>query len=141
MRNAIDAVAQVPRTNDGTRARRIRVMTLRADDRFAQVIINDSGPGIPADLIPQLFEPFFTTKSSGMGIGLLVCKSIIDDHEGTIRSRIRRGARNDGLVYRSHGQFCVNIASWIFARSSVFENGLCRSIRLDGSKPRRANSS
>ena len=60
-------------------------MTRRADDRYVQVIISDSGQGIPADLMPRLFEPFFSTKSSGMGIGLLMCKSIIDDHEGTIR--------------------------------------------------------
>ena len=85
MRNAIDALTLIPATDDEARARRIRVMTRRADDRFAQVIISDSGQGIPANLIPQLFEPFFSTKTSGMGIGLLVCKSIIDDHEGTIR--------------------------------------------------------
>ncbi len=50
-----------------------------------QIIVNDSGQGIPVDLMPRLFEPFFSTKSSGMGIGLLMCKSIVDDHEGEIR--------------------------------------------------------
>lgn len=85
MRNAVDAVTAVCGDDTGPRDRRIRVMTRRADDHYVQIIVNDSGHGIPVDLMPRLFEPFFSTKSSGMGIGLLMCKSIVDDHEGEIR--------------------------------------------------------
>lgn len=44
----------------------------------------DSGPGIPEDKLDQIFEPLFTTKSSGTGLGLGICKNIVEQHGGTI---------------------------------------------------------
>ena len=53
-----------------------------------RVTIADSGPGIPGPLRARLFEPFFTTKRDvGTGLGLWVCKSIVDKHRGSIRVR------------------------------------------------------
>jgi signal transduction histidine kinase len=51
-----------------------------------EVGIEDSGPGIPQDILPKIFNPFFTTKKAGegSGLGLHLCKEIIDKHEGTI---------------------------------------------------------
>jgi nitrogen-specific signal transduction histidine kinase len=46
--------------------------------------VTDEGPGIPADILPQLFNPFFTTKENGLGMGLSICRSIIDFHDGRI---------------------------------------------------------
>jgi two-component system sensor histidine kinase HydH len=46
--------------------------------------ISDTGPGIPEDLLPQIFEPLFTTKQTGTGLGLVSCKTIIEQHGGTI---------------------------------------------------------
>ena len=52
----------------------------------ARITIADSGPGIPAEVRQRLFEPFFTTKKDvGTGLGLWVCKSIVDKHHGSIR--------------------------------------------------------
>lgn len=48
------------------------------------ITINDSGPGILAENIPQLFDPFFTTKESGTGLGLAICYDIIQKHGGQI---------------------------------------------------------
>jgi two-component system NtrC family sensor kinase len=52
-----------------------------------QVAIQDSGPGIPADVLPRIFDPFFTTKSKGegTGLGLSICARIIEKHGGTMR--------------------------------------------------------
>jgi len=49
------------------------------------VTIEDSGPGIPTKDLDAIFEPFFTTKSQGMGMGLAICRSIIELHQGRIR--------------------------------------------------------
>ncbi|MFB5631011.1 MAG: nickel-binding protein [Nitrosopumilaceae archaeon] len=49
--------------------------------------IEDSGPGIPEDKLDQIFDPLFTTKSSGTGLGLVSCKNIVEQHQGTISIR------------------------------------------------------
>jgi signal transduction histidine kinase len=51
------------------------------------VEVSDGGPGIRADVLPSLFTPFFTTRESGLGMGLSICRSIIDFHEGKIWAR------------------------------------------------------
>jgi two-component system sensor histidine kinase HydH len=57
------------------------------DGDDVSIEIEDSGPGIPEDGIEQIFDPLFTTKSSGTGLGLVSCKNIIEQHNGTIRVR------------------------------------------------------
>jgi PAS domain S-box-containing protein len=49
-----------------------------------EIIIADTGPGIPEDLVEHIFEPFLTTKSSGTGLGLAITKRIVTAHEGNI---------------------------------------------------------
>ncbi|CAI8904412.1 two-component system, LuxR family, sensor kinase FixL [Pseudomonas sp. IT-347P] len=49
--------------------------------------VSDGGPGIDADAFPSLFTPFFTTRESGMGMGLSICRSIVDFHDGKIWAR------------------------------------------------------
>lgn len=55
-----------------------------ADPKYVEIIIQDSGCGIPAHLSEKLFEPFFTTKQTGTGLGLVSCKSIVEEHGGQI---------------------------------------------------------
>jgi signal transduction histidine kinase len=51
-----------------------------------RLVVADSGSGIPSDLQSKLFEPFFTTKTDiGTGLGLWICKNIVEKHRGSIR--------------------------------------------------------
>ncbi len=54
------------------------------DDIKTTIKISDTGPGIPAEILPQIFEPLFTTKQTGTGLGLVSCKTIIEQHGGTL---------------------------------------------------------
>jgi PAS domain S-box-containing protein len=55
-----------------------------SDSEFLTINIKDSGPGISDENLDKIFEPMFTTKSTGTGLGLVICKSIIEQHGGTI---------------------------------------------------------
>lgn len=61
---------------------------------FVQIIIRDSGIGIPRDIMGSIFDPYFTTKQEGNGLGLAICHSIIKKHGGhiTVHSEPRQGA-------------------------------------------------
>lgn len=64
-------------------------ISVRIKEKENDVIIEveDSGPGIPENVLPKIFEPLFTTKQTGTGLGLPSCKSIIDRHGGSISVR------------------------------------------------------
>ena len=59
----------------------IRIIDLEDD---VEIEVEDSGDGVPAELISKIFEPLFTTKKKGTGLGLASCKSIIEQHGGSI---------------------------------------------------------
>jgi len=61
----------------------IRV-TVDSRDNMVSVSIEDSGPGIPEDIMEKIWDPFFTTKDSGTGLGLGIVKNIVKSHEGRI---------------------------------------------------------
>lgn len=74
--NAIDAVSTVP-----PHGRRIWIKT-QNDGHFAHASIADSGPGLPSEDTETIFRPLFTTKPDGMGMGLAICRSIIQANDG-----------------------------------------------------------
>jgi signal transduction histidine kinase len=75
--NSIDAVKQIDDQ------RRISITCIR-ENGLLVLTISNNGPNIPASKIKSIFEPFYTTKDIGTGIGLYVCKKIIEKHNGTI---------------------------------------------------------
>ncbi|CDY77192.1 Signal transduction histidine kinase [Caballeronia glathei] len=64
--------------------RRVRIATRRFDELHAQIVVQDSGTGISEENASRLFAAFFTTKAEGMGIGLSICRSIVEAHGGRI---------------------------------------------------------
>ncbi len=58
------------------------------DGKTVRLTIEDSGPGIPADVLPRIFDPFFTTKDvgQGTGLGLAITYGIIQEHGGTVQA-------------------------------------------------------
>jgi two-component system, LuxR family, sensor kinase FixL len=83
IRNALEAMA----------ASDERVLTLdaAAADSELTVRVSDTGPGLPEEVVKNLFQPFITTKSRGMGVGLSICRSIIEAHGGRISASARPG--------------------------------------------------
>jgi len=61
-------------------------IVLETRDRNGQVLISfkDDGPGIPSDLVDRIFEPLFTTRAKGTGLGLPICRQIVERHGGSI---------------------------------------------------------
>jgi signal transduction histidine kinase len=57
-----------------------------AGKRYVECKISDHGEGMSAETLTRVFEPFYTTKQSGTGLGMAICKRIVDAHEGTIQA-------------------------------------------------------
>jgi signal transduction histidine kinase len=66
-------------------------ISVGSKDGQAEVCIGDDGPGIPKNLLPRLFDSFTTTKETGMGVGLSICRTIIEAHGGRIWAGNREG--------------------------------------------------
>jgi two-component system sensor kinase FixL len=80
LRNSVDALAG---RADGEDSGEIRI-SARNVDHVVEVSVTDTGPGVPDDKVGPLFDLFFTTKPSGMGLGLPICRSIVEAHGGRL---------------------------------------------------------
>ena len=83
--NAIEAMAEI-----ATRTRILSISSANAGGGFIRVIIADTGEGIAADAAERVFDAFYTTKKNGMGMGLAICRSIIETHRGRLQAAVRQ---------------------------------------------------
>ena len=79
MLNAADAMASIH-----DRPRTLRVQTQRQGIDSVQLLVRDSGIGLDPRGVERLFEAFYTTKAHGLGVGLAICRSIIESHQGKL---------------------------------------------------------
>ena len=77
--NACDAMADMPRE-----ARALTIRTGLDGNGFVLISVCDAGPGIAEGKLEQVFEPFFTSKANGVGLGLSVCRTIVNAHGGKL---------------------------------------------------------
>lgn len=95
MRNAVEAMAASDR-------RELEVKTILLDDETIEIAVVDSGPGLSREVVDHLFEPFISTKRHGMGLGLSICRSIVEAHGGKLwASSASRGGT----------EFCFTLAA------------------------------
>jgi signal transduction histidine kinase len=77
--NAFDSICEA---GDGPRM--VNLCARHREDGRVQIAVRDYGKGIDPEIMPRIFDAFFTTKSNGMGIGLRIARSIIENHEGRL---------------------------------------------------------
>jgi PAS domain S-box-containing protein len=80
IRNAAEALV-------GCRSRALLISTARLDAETVEIAVADTGHGVAPEVRSRLFEPFVSTKRNGMGLGLSICRSIIEAHGGWLRCR------------------------------------------------------
>jgi two-component system sensor kinase FixL len=90
IRNAMEAMEQSAR-------RELLIASRSADGELVEVSVSDTGAGIAPEIAAQLFQPFVTTKRYGMGVGLSISRSIVENHGGQITVEPNQGG---GTVFR-----------------------------------------
>ena len=80
--NAMEALSETPH---GAPCTLLIISTYDIEDHQAVILFKDNGPGIAHDHQAKIFDPFFSTKEQGSGIGLALCKDLINEHGGTIK--------------------------------------------------------
>ncbi len=90
--NGVEAMVD---RNDG--ARRLTIRGGKDDEGLASIEVRDSGPGVKAGDLNKIFEAFFSTKQGGLGMGLSICRSIIEAHGGAIAVS---NSPSDGSIFR-----------------------------------------
>ena len=84
--NAIEAMSGM---SEGPRE--LLISTVKTDSEGVLVAVRDSGPGLAPATLEHLFEAFYTTKTTGLGMGLSICRSIIEAHGGRVWASANTG--------------------------------------------------
>ena len=117
--NAMDAMSSVD-----DRGRQLAIITQDVEDQGrVQVTVEDSGTGLDPDKVTRIFEPFYTTKSDGMGMGLSISRSIVQNHGGRLWATANEGPgtsfRFTFPKYHGGGPLAGVTADWRSSRSAI----------------------
>ncbi|WP_424138697.1 PAS domain S-box protein [Roseomonas chloroacetimidivorans] len=93
MRNAVEAMTE----EEGSERRELVVAAVPRGAEEVELAVADTGPGLSPHVAARLFEPFVSTKPSGMGVGLSICRSIVEAHGGRLWAEPNPGG---GTVFR-----------------------------------------
>lgn len=80
LNNSVDALRDAGMHGGRISAR----IEYRADDGTVRIGVEDTGPGVNAELVERVFEPLYTTKTDGLGLGLSICRSVMEAHGGKV---------------------------------------------------------
>jgi hypothetical protein len=102
MKNAIEAMRDTPR--------RLLTVKVSMDHDNVSFAVSDTGTGLASEIAGRLFEPFYTTKSEGMGMGLNICRSVVEAHQGRlwVEANDHTHARQAGCTFRFTLPLAVN---------------------------------
>jgi C4-dicarboxylate-specific signal transduction histidine kinase len=78
----VNAIQAMSGAGDGRRE--LQISTEADEAECVRVGVRDTGPGVAPESLPRLFEPFYTTKAEGMGMGLAICRSLVEGHGGQL---------------------------------------------------------
>ncbi|MBK8318622.1 MAG: PAS domain S-box protein [Betaproteobacteria bacterium] len=92
VKNGIESMGDIPFDR-----RHLSIQARVLDERMLEIAVADQGHGLPEEDVERIFAPFYTTKPDGMGIGLAICRSIIEFHQG--RLWVEAG-RDGGTIFR-----------------------------------------
>lgn len=92
LNNAIDSISAA-----GSKGGMIRIRTQRDPSLMARVSVEDNGPGLNIEVARRMFDPFFTTKAGGLGVGLMIARSIAEVHGGRLSAE---QAPAGGTIFR-----------------------------------------
>lgn len=90
-RNAFQAMQDVPQAQ-----RELRIEVRQRVQKWVEIAVRDHGPGISEEVAAKLFTPFFSTRSEGMGLGLSLCRTVVEQHGGALTYETHAG----GSVFR-----------------------------------------
>ena len=118
LKNGAESILQAQRPA-AQRQIELKVLPKRIEEQeVVEFSVRDSGKGVPDELLERIYEAFYSTKSEGMGIGLKLCRSIVESHHGRIRvENIYNGNEVTGCVF----SFWIPVASTLKVPSSFLE--------------------
>ena len=110
-----------------TEGGKLTIQTTKQDDTL-KVIVKDTGVGIPKKNIANLFTPLFTTKAKGIGLGLVICKQIVEGHNGTITVESKVGEGSTFIVNLPIQAKKKILKQPVFSASTTFKDG----VKIEG---------
>ena len=99
VRNSMEAIDQ-----HGSKKRNITIITRMYKPGSIEVTVSDTGPGLDKEISNKVFSTFVTTKADGMGVGLSICKSIVEAHDGELCMRKRPGGATFSFILPSESK-------------------------------------